>query len=77
MSYRNKAHMLTSMASDLTNKVEASTRALEAGEPIGKLDTMMFGMSDLAAKVNELSRWEGRVWELLDAAFKDEESRKA
>lgn len=69
--YRNRLHYIQSMAGELCNRVEAITRALEAGEPVGKLNTL-FGMTDLAAKVNELSRWEGRVWEILQAAFKKE-----
>lgn len=71
MGYRNRAQWVSSLASDLANTVEAITCALEAGEPVGKLSTL-FGMTDLAAKVNDLSRWEGRLWEVLDAALKDE-----
>ena len=75
MGYRNRAHVVSSMASDLTNTIEQITRSLEAGECVGNLNTM-FGVTDLAAKVNELSRWEGRVWELLEAAFKQEEQEE-
>lgn len=52
--------------------VLADNRArLANGQPIGRLNTL-FGVTDMAAKVNTASRWEGRLKERIELGHEAE-----